>query len=769
MADRDEEARSLAPLPARAGSEAVESATEASRRAIATFEELEPAGSPLQDYVAVLLRRKRTVIVALAVAVGTSCLATATMPRVYEATATLLVSQESGPQAGISDRQMPAVMAAVAAPTLETHVELLQGALTARETAAWLKGHGGGELTAAQGRGGLRAATVPKTQLVRVSARGSSPSEAMEVANAAAQSYVAMNRRRARGSSESASEYLAEQLTMVRKNLAEAENALRGFKESAGRDVTVDAPSAELRQRLSSLYQEVDSTEANLAQGRERLAKVRTRLAQQNRSIAEGQVRDDAVIRELRARLVALEGQRLAAASRYTDAFSGPVERIDAEIRIVKDQLNREIRRVVTGAGNLEVQQALSTQLIQGEAECAALQARARRLDVELGGLNKELEKLPARQITLARLQRQVDVAQNIYTDLLTRSQEIEVGRVMALGNTDVAEPASLPRLPVKPNVPLNLGLGVLLGMGLGVTLAFLQEQLDDTVRDQEDVARLANAPVLGTVPLLQAREGRALPGGGDETDGRVMEPYRTLRYNLGFVTPGKGGRVVLVTSASPLEGKTTTAINLALAAASSGRRVILADSDLRRPSVHRVLNLNGTKGISDVLVGEAELSEVVHELPATRPAGKPGGDGQGYPGGLRVLTAGRRAPNPTDLLDSEEMRELVERLRQEADLVIFDSPPLLSVADGLVLATLSDAILMVCVPGASHRRALQRSRLLLAHVGHSISGVVLNKIEQRTGYGYYYQYYYYDAEGTGEGRRARHGRRSRHASGARS
>jgi len=192
----------------------------------------------------------------------------------------------------------------------------------------------------------------------------------------------------------------------------------------------------------------------------------------------------------------------------------------------------------------------------------------------------------------------------------------------------------------------------------------------------------------------------------------------------------------VLVTSADPFEGKTTTALNLAIAAAASGRRAVLVECDLRRPSLHRALNLNGSKGVSDVLVGQAVLPDALQTLPETE---------------LRVLTAGTRAPNPADLLDSAAMRTLVLELRKNADLVVFDSPPLLSVADPLVLATLSDAVLMVCVPGNSHRRALQRCRLLLTQIGHTVSGVVLNKVQQRAGYGYYSRYYYYHAYGYGE------------------
>jgi capsular exopolysaccharide synthesis family protein len=144
---------------------------------------------------------------------------------------------------------------------------------------------------------------------------------------------------------------------------------------------------------------------------------------------------------------------------------------------------------------------------------------------------------------------------------------------------------------------------------------------------------------------------------------------------------------------------------------------------------VHRVLGLEEGKGVTDVLVGEATLSEALQEPDGSH---------------LKVLTAGTRAPNPADLLDSAAMKGLVAELRKQADFVVLDSPPLLSVADSLVLADLSDAILLVCVPGTSHRRDLQRSRLLLTHIGRALAGVVLNKVEYRSGYGYYQRYHYH-------------------------
>ena len=723
MSEMNEDSR----LPARAGSGYV-SAVVPSSEAVATFEQFDPYASPLREYMNVLLRRKWTVLISFVVIFAIAGLFTATTPRIYEATATLLVSHTRGSMPTDSDN-LPPMMGAIAAPTLETHVDLIRGESNARETAAWLRAHGGPALTAGQVRQSIRAGVVANTQLVRLSARAQDPKEAEKIANATAQSYVAMNRRWAQSSSESASKYISEQLAMAKDNLSEAENGLRAFKESTG-TVAEDAAAGDLLGRVTALRADIEKTRADLAQGRARLAKLRGQLAQQNKSIEAIQVRDNAVVQQLRARLVELEGQRLAAESRYTSEFSGPVSQLDDQIRIVKDQLNAEIRNIVRGgSGDLLMQQTLTGQLMQDEVESAALQARERQLHAELTTSERELEKIPARQITLARLQRQVEVAQKIHSDLLTRSQEVEVGRVMALGNADVVEPASEPRAPAKPNVPLNWAFGLLLGLAVGLGLALLQEHLDDTVRGEEDIARLAGRPVLGTVPMFQRHEGAVmLPE--DKAHRRALEAYRSLRYNLGFVTPGQGGHTILVTSAGPLEGKTTTALNLAVAAALSGRRVVLIDSDLRRPAIHRLLGLNGPKGLSDLLVGEAEVAEVFQGFKDT---------------GLRVITSRGHVPNPADLLDSSRMRELVAQLRKEADLIIFDSPPLLSAADSLVLAGLSDAVLMVCVPGASHRRDIQRAQTLLGHIGHSISGVVLNKVERRPGYGYYYGYYYYD------------------------
>jgi len=691
-------------------------------------EERDALAAGVQNYLHLFARRKATIVISLVGILALAVLATALTPRTYEATAVLLVSEVPKVEERPSQSPGVPVLALQGSPNLDTHVQLLLGESTAADTAEWLRAHDGPQFTAEALRPRIRAQAVRDTQLIRISALAGTAAEAQTIANAAASSYVAANRQRARGSSESAGRYLKEQLVDARQTLTKAQNALRAFRESTG-TVTADAQASQLVGQVAGLRGDADKAEADLAQAQQRLSKLNSQLAQANATIGSGLVRNDAVIQKLRDRLADLESQKLEAQAKYTQAYPEPVARLDEQIATVRKQLGDEIRQVVRGnSGDLSLQQTLTSKMIETQAEVAATQARHRQVLAELAQAESRLTGIPGRQLALANLQRDEDVASGIYADLLKRAQEVEVGRVMALGNAEVAEAATKPLFPVKPNILLNLTVGLLLGLGVGLGLALIQDQLDDSVRDQAEAARLADAPILGTIPVFD-RPTDAVLGPVNGAHSTALEAYRALRYCLDFITPGERGRVVLVTSAGPAEGKSTTVLNLAMAVALTGRRVLLIDTDLRRSALHRMLEVEEAKGITDLLAGEAELAEVLQRNPKT---------------GLMFIASGKQVPNPTELLESKAMRELLETLRGEADLIIFDSPPVLSVADTLVLASLADTVLMVCVAGQSHRYDMQLARQLLSHVGERIGGVVLNKVGHKAGYTYHDRYYYY-------------------------
>ncbi len=307
------------------------------------------------------------------------------------------------------------------------------------------------------------------------------------------------------------------------------------YRESTG-TITADAAASDLVARAATLRGEADKAEEELAQAQAQQNAQRTQLARTNSTLQSGLVRDDGIIQKLRDKLADLESRKLEAQAKYTDRYPEPVARLDDQIGAVKKQLDDEVRRLVRGSsGDLSLQQSLSGRLVETEAEVKATQARRGQVMAELGQVEGQLQRIPGRQLVLANLQRDQDVAAGIYSDLLKQAQEVEVGRIMALGNAEVAEEATRPRVPTKPHILLNLVLGLLLGLGSGLGLALVQDQLDDSVRDQAEASRLAGAPILGTIPvfpstgsaMLAPVEGRARDRAGGLSGAALLPGLR--------------------------------------------------------------------------------------------------------------------------------------------------------------------------------------------------------------------------------------------------
>jgi len=289
-----------------------------------------------------------------------------------------------------------------------------------------------------------------------------------------------------------------------------------------------------------------------------------------------------------------------------------------------------------------------------------------------------------------------------------------------------LAQEAVVPSAALSPNVPLNIALGALVGIALGLGVAILRETLDTRIRNQRDVEQITDVATLGGIVFDPKAQERPLIVHVDPRSPRA-ESFRTLRTNLQYLDVGRADRCFVVTSSIESEGKSTTGANLAIALADSGSRVLLVDADLRRPKLSDYMGIDGTVGLTDLLVGRAELKDIV------QPWGK---------GKLFVLPAGHVPPNPSELLGSERMSHAIQEFNREFDVVIYDTPPLLPVTDAAVLAKNVGGALLVVAVGRTHKNQLKGAIAALDSVGAPISGLVLTMLPTKGpdayGYGHY-------------------------------
>jgi polysaccharide biosynthesis transport protein len=313
---------------------------------------------------------------------------------------------------------------------------------------------------------------------------------------------------------------------------------------------------------------------------------------------------------------------------------------------------------------------------------------------------------------------------------LVVKALETPDNSTSALVKATVVKPADAPSVPVSPRPKINLALGLLVGLALGIGAAVLRESLDTTIKGAEDLASITTSPLLGIIP--EDSEARATPLISAEQGNLRAEAYRQVRTNLQFIDVERTVKSIVITSAIPDEGKSTTACNLAIAFARTGARVLLVEADLRRPKTADYLGIEGAVGLTNVLLGQVAVGDVLQPW-GTLP--------------LKVLPSGPIPPNPSELLGSTPMAELVHLLGAHADIVILDAPPLLPVTDAAILSTVCDGALLVARHGHTRRDQLTSATEAVNKVGGRVLGVLLNRVPRRgagVGYGYDYGYGYY-------------------------
>jgi succinoglycan biosynthesis transport protein ExoP len=345
------------------------------------------------------------------------------------------------------------------------------------------------------------------------------------------------------------------------------------------------------------------------------------------------------------------------------------------------------------------------------------------QLTKQINAIGKEIGKLPSSSAA------QVTALSNQQAVLKGQLAQLQVAGATASTGLELVTPAAVPTSPSSPKPLEDALLGLLAGLILGIGAAFLRDNLDDTLTAGEAVERVTGSPVLATVPMVTAWRKSANPVviSVSEPTSPPAEAYRSLRTSLQFVRSDGAVRTILVTSPSAGDGKTATVVNLGAVFTQAGARVVLVSCDLRRPGLGQFFAPTGHAELSSVLSGEQPLDRALSPVPSVD--------------GLWTLGSREVAANPTELLGTERMRSLVDDLGKRFDIVLIDSPPVLPVADALILSGYADAVLLVVAAGSTRRAELRRAAEKLAQAGAPVVGAVLNKATAQDGYGYGYGY----------------------------
>lgn len=574
----------------------------------------------------------------------------------------------------------------------------------------------------------LTVSRVPESRLIVVQFAAEDPQLAARVVNTHLENYKEHNFKSRYDATMQASNFLESELEELRIKMEKSDAAEVAY-ERENQIWMVDANQNTTTQKLQELSNSLTAAQTDLAQ-----KEATYELAHSDASGSLAAVEANAEVQDLLKSKAQLDAQYAQTLAQFGPNWP-KVQVLKAQVDALAGQLSE---------AKAEVVREIDNEYHEAEAREALLQRDLNRQELSADNMAQKL-------VEYNMLKHDAESNKELYDGLLQKLKEAGISAGLRTSNIRVVDPALVPSFPARPQKARNIVLAFLVGLVGGVGLAFLREYLDNTVKSPDDVQHLTGLPCLAVVPSFSANGGRSLArisrqaGGGADGDARVelislqqpksqiSEAFRALRTSLLLSQAEHAPQVILVTSALPREGKTTSAANLAITLAQLGDRTLLMDSDLRKPGIRRALNLpNGhgrDLGLSSYLAGVAPLHDIVVPHPTVP--------------NLHAIPTGPIPPNPADLLSSHRMAEALEDLRQHYKFVVIDSPPIMAATDAVILSALTDGVVLVVWSNETPKEAFSRTRDLLAAVKGRLLGVVLNAVDSGAP-DYYYSYRYY-------------------------
>jgi len=706
----------------------------------------------------VIQKRRWLVLGTLAATVLLAAAVSLLLPKRYDATSRLLLDLEGSEDLGLDQVVMP--IGIDLDTKLQTQIKIVQSDTIANSVIKQLGLHRNpgfaGKQAAASGQEFdslnlqnrarltgqlhryLTVQLIPKTEILEIHFRNSDPKLAADVANAVANTYIEHNFQTKYQATQQTSEWLTKQLDDVRKNAEAAQEKVISYQKKTGL-LGTDETHNIIIDRLELLNKALSD-----AQGDRIIKEAKYRIAMTENPELIANIAPESLLGALYKQRAETRSEYAQLAAKYGAAYPRVVQ-LQSQLSELDSSITDEIRKV-SETLRAEYQAALNSEHM--------LQASFEKQKDDAYKMNQDA-------IQYGIMRREVESSRDLYQGLLKKLKEAGILAGLKSSNINIVDPASVPVDAVEPRILLNLVLGCLGGLLVGLALAFVVENVDSSIRTPEDIETYCSLPSLGIIPsVAMTRDDRAaqkslvgtrqpqliLPVTMQHRNSGSAEAFRALRTSLLLSSPGTPPQVILVTSAMMQEGKSFTSLNLAVVLSQTGQKVLLVDSDMRRPTINKYLGVSPNRGLSACLAGTEDSAAMiikVEEIP-----------------GLHIMPAGHMPPYPSEMLASEAMPRLVKGWRDEFRYIVIDTPPVLAVTDAVVCARIADATVLVARSEKTGRQSLVRARDLLKKAQANIAGVVVNdlsfdSVEYRQYYGYYgkdHQGYYHYGNGNGNG-----------------
>ncbi|MBK7253649.1 MAG: polysaccharide biosynthesis tyrosine autokinase [Ignavibacteria bacterium] len=561
--------------------------------------------------------------------------------------------------------------------------------------------------------------------------------EAMLVANLYATVYQSFSLELSREELTTLTRYLNEEKDNKFKDLAKAELDLEDYQKNGGL-ILLDAQVKNLVENISQLEAQKNAANIELSSKEKEYNSLSTEIARIDPTLVDfmnGKI-DESYISEVQSKIAELESKRDIEASIPQDEKlrQKTLDEYNRKIEPLRKTFEEKIQVLKTSlySNTPEDRRIVGQKLLEANVGVQSYRTKVNTLSKLLSKYEDQFSKLPSQSIEYAKLERNRKATEKLYLILEEKYQEAKINERIKLGTILVIAPSVLASKPSKPNRPLIVFLGVMLGLATSLGFAFARNYFDHTVKSPDEIEN-KGISVLSWIPAIDE-----LKGGGqsefivaNKPKSPASEAFKALRTRLQYAkleeTPIK---TILLTSSVPSEGKTTISLNVAGSLAQMDKKVLLLDCDLRKPRIHNVFETDRYPGLSDYLFSNASLEEITRKTKLDN---------------LSVITSGTIPPNPSELLASKQMKEFLEKMKGIYDFIVIDSPPYISVTDAEILFRITDGTILVLRAGKTPSDAFFRTcEKLMKLDSHNFLGVVFNNFSYKSAYGYYYNYYYY-------------------------